>query len=179
MKKLLLHTCCAPCLSGTLSQLVEYDVTVFFCNSNIDSLDEYNIRLTSVKKYVEEYNKENQKQIKVVADEYNHNDFLKSIDGMENQKEGGERCTVWFALRLALTAKYAKADNHDIFATTLTISPHKNFDIINTIGNRASTNYDIPYLASNFKKNNGYLHSIQNSQKYNLYRQTYCGCNLG
>lgn len=176
-KRMLLHSCCAPCTSGVLWQLDDYDITLYFYNPNIDTLDEYNKRLYALKDFVQKINKENNSQIEIIAVPYNHLEFSTKIAGLENEKEGGERCKICFAIRLDQTAKFAKDNGYDIFATTLTVSPHKNFEIINNIGNQLSSKYDIEYLASNFKKNNGYLISIQNSKKYGIYRQNYCGCN--
>lgn len=177
MKKLLLHSCCAPCTSGVLWQLKDYDTTLLFYNPNIDTIKEYNKRLDALYKFIEDLNKEENLNIKVIAVPYNHDEFSKLITGMENDKEGGTRCSICFSLRLDYTAKYAKDNGYDIFATTLTVSPHKNHNVINEIGTGIGHKYDIEYLPSNFKKNNGYLISIQNSKKYGIYRQIYCGCN--
>lgn len=177
MKKLLLHSCCAPCTSGVLWQVEDYDVTLYFYNPNIDTFEEYQKRLDALVKYIEIYNRENSKNIKIIAEEYNHDEFGEKIKGMENDKEGGERCNICFSIRLDKTASLAKEKGFDLFATTLTVSPHKNFEVINKIGQRLSEKYGIEYMSSNFKKNNGFLKSIQNSKKYGIYRQNYCGCN--
>lgn len=177
MKKLLLHSCCAPCTSGVLWQLTDYDITLLFYNPNIDTLDEYNKRLNALIKFIDDINAENKSNINIVAIPYEHQEFLRLTQGLENEKEGGKRCSICFAQRLDFSAKYAKEHGYDIFATTLTVSPHKDFKVINNIGNELSNKYNIEYLPSNFKKNNGYLISIQNSKKYGIYRQIYCGCN--
>lgn len=176
-KKMLLHSCCAPCTSGVLWQLDDYDITIYFYNPNIDTQEEYDKRLSALVEYIDAINAENNSNIQIIAPKYNHTEFASKIVGMENDKEGGNRCSICFALRLDSTAKYAKENKFDIFATTLTVSPHKNYEIINKIGAGIASNYDIEYLPSNFKKNNGYLKSIQNSKRYNIYRQNYCGCN--
>ena len=176
-KKLLLHSCCAPCTSGVLWQLNDYDITLLFYNPNIDTLQEYNKRLDALKDYISKVNLENNTNISIVAIPYTHDEFSTKIKGMEDEKEGGNRCKICFSLRLDYAGKYAKDNGFDIFATTLTVSTHKNFEIINTIGLSVGKKYDIEYLESNFKKNNGYLLSIQNSKKYGIYRQNYCGCN--
>lgn len=176
-KKLLLHSCCAPCTSGVLWQLKDYDVTLYFYNPNIDTFEEYKKRLDALVKYINKVNEEEGSNIQIIAEDYKHDEFSSKILGLENEKEGGKRCDICFAIRLDKTAKFASEKGYDIFATTLTVSPHKNFETINTIGNQIANKYNIQYLPSNFKKNNGYLISIQNSKKYEIYRQNYCGCN--
>ncbi len=95
---------------------------------------------------------------------------------MENEPERGKRCYKCYELRLDETARYAKENGFDLFTTTLSISPHKNAEWLNEIGVRLSEKYEMDYLYSNFKKNNGYSRSIELSKEYNLYRQNYCGC---
>lgn len=176
-KRMLLHCCCAPCTSGVLWQLEDYDITLYFYNPNIDTQQEYQKRLDALYDYIKTINEENNSNIKIVAEEYIHQEFSQRIVGLENEKEGGNRCNICISLRLDKSAEYASKHNFDIFATTLTVSPHKNFEAINSIGNKLALKYNIPYLPSNFKKNNGFLKSIQNSKKYGIYRQNYCGCN--
>jgi predicted adenine nucleotide alpha hydrolase (AANH) superfamily ATPase len=176
-KKMLLHSCCAPCTSGVLHQLEEFDITLLYYNPNIDTLEEYNKRLDALELLVNKVNEEYNYDIKLIAIPYEHTEFSSLIKGMENEKEGGERCKICIAQRIDFTGKYAKEHGYDIFASTLSVSPHKNHELINKIGNITSNKFDIEYYPSNFKKNNGFLISIQNSKKYGLYRQTYCGCN--
>ena len=176
-KKLLLHSCCAPCTSGVLWQLEDYDITLIFYNPNIDTEAEYQKRLCALDDYIQRVNSEQGLNIEIVRVPYNHDEFVSLTKGLENEKEGGKRCSICFAMRLDYVAKYAKDNGFDLFATTLTVSPHKNFQVINDIGSSLAEKYKTEYLASNFKKNNGYLISIQNSKKYEIYRQNYCGCN--
>ena len=132
-KRLLLHVCCGPCFSGSISRLIEYfDITVFFENSNIDSIDEFEKRYNELKRYI----KENNYDIKVIKNNYNHNEFLDYIKGFEYEKEGGERCYKCFEYRLKKTYEYASKNNVDYVTTTLTVSPHKNVEKINLIGKR-------------------------------------------
>ena len=175
-KKLLLHSCCAPCSSGVIPQLQDFDITLLFYNPNIDTVEEYNRRLDALKDYVKKYNKEFETQIKYIAIPYNHDEFLKNTTTLQEEKEGGARCNLCIEIRLDFTAKYAKDNNYDIFSSTLSVSPHKNHVVINKIGNALSKQYNIEYLENNFKKNNGFLTSIENSKKYGIYRQNYCGC---
>lgn len=178
-KKMLLHACCAPCSSGVIWQIIDdYDITLLFYNPNIDTEEEYNKRAEALEILVNELNKEYDYNLKYIIVPYKQSEFLDYIKGLENEPEGGKRCNVCFSIRLDYSAKFAKENGYDIFATTLTVSPHKDFNIINNIGEGLSKKYDIEYMPSNFKKRNGFLTSIQNSKKYNIYRQNYCGCNL-
>ena len=173
-KKMLLHSCCGPCSTAVIDRLKEeYDLTILYYNPNIFPLEEYEHRFNEQKKYVSIINL----PIKVIDGGYE--DFVKFYDsfkGFENEKEGGRRCSICFALRLDKTAQIAKENNFDIFATTLTVSPHKNASLINEIGLDISKKYNVDYLVADFKKKDGYLTSIKLSKKYNLYRQNYCGC---
>lgn len=177
MKRLLLHSCCAPCSSGVVPQLEDYDITLLFYNPNIDNIQEYNRRLEALERYVALYNQETGNDIKYIAIPYNHEEFTSKVDStLALEKEGGARCKVCIKSRLDFTAEYASTHGYDIFCSTLSVSPHKNHELINDIGKELSKKYDIEYLENNFKKNNGFLNSIQNSKRYELYRQTYCGC---
>ena len=173
--KLLLHVCCAPCSSYVLEYLINYfDITVFYYNPNISSIDEYNKRLKEEQRFVVEY-PFNQK-IEVIPGDYDNERFEKEIEGLENEKEGGARCFKCYRLRLEESAKYAKENGFDYFTTTLTISPYKRSDKLNEIGHELEEKFGINYLYSDFKKKNGYKRSIELSHEYNLYRQDFCGC---
>lgn len=176
MRKLLLHSCCAPCTSGVIPQIEDYDITLLFYNPNIDTPEEYNRRAEALIDYVAKYNAEYTRDIKYIIVPYNHEEFIEKITNLESEKEGGLRCNNCITLRLDYTAKYAKELGYDIFSSTLSVSPHKNNVMINEAGEHLSQEYNIEYLPSNWKKNNGYLNSINNSKKYNIYRQNYCGC---
>ena len=176
MRKLLLHSCCAPCTSGVLPQIADYDITLLFYNPNLDTAEEYDKRATALVDYVAKYNQEYNTNIKYIIVPYNHNEFVDNIISLENEKEGGARCYRCIDIRLEYTAKFAQDNGYDIFASTLSVSPHKNNTMINEIGDRLSRDYTVDYLPSNWKKNNGYLNSINNSKKYSIYRQNYCGC---
>ncbi len=170
---LLLQVCCAPCSSYVLEYLDKYfDIAIFYYNPNIDTYEEYQKRLTELKKFIKKasYN------IRVIDGEYNNNDFENVIKGYENEKEGGSRCFKCYRLRLSKTAYLAKEKKFDYFGTTLSISPFKNADKLNEIGLELEREVNIKYLTSDFKKRNGYKRSIELSRQYNLYRQDYCGC---
>ena len=171
MKKLLLHSCCGPCSTQVIDVLrQDYDITVLYYNPNIQPEEEYALRLSEQKRFCKEVG------IEVIDLPYDTNEFLIKIKGHEKDKEGGERCSLCFALRLDKTAEFAKNNNFDLFATTLSVSPHKNTTIINIAGQGASEKYQIDFLPGNFKKQDGYKKSIEFSKQYNLYRQNYCGC---
>lgn len=176
MKKLLLHACCAPCSSGVVPQLKDYEITLLFYNPNIDTEEEYILRVNALKQYVEKYNLEYKSNLKYIICPYNHNEFIKNISSLENEPERGKRCGKCIGLRLKATAEYAKNNGYDIFSSTLSVSPHKDHELINNLGNNLAKEFEVEYLNNNFKKNNGYLNSINNSKKYGIYRQNYCGC---
>lgn len=175
-KKLLLHSCCAPCTSGVVPQLSEYNITLLFYNPNIDTLFEYNRRLETLKDYIKKYNSEFKAKLKLIAIPYNHEEFEPTALVLKDEPEGGRRCTFCTEMRLDYTAKYAKEHGFDIFCSTLSVSPHKNHELINNLGKAVSEKHGVEYLPNNFKKDNGFLMSVQNSYKYGLYRQKYCGC---
>ena len=171
MKKLLLHSCCGPCSTQVIDVLKDkYNITVYYYNPNIDTDDEYVHRLSEQKRFCREVG------INVLEDGFLQNDFYERIKGLEKEKEGGARCSVCFRLRLEKTAKKAKDLGFDLFGTTLTVSPHKNSIVVNSIGHAVEEAQGIEYLEGNYKKNDGYKKSIEFSKKYNLYRQNYCGC---
>lgn len=175
--KLLLHSCCGPCSTTVLSLLASYfDITVLYYNPNIEPKEEYYKRKEEQIRFIKEFNNEH---IKFMDCDYNNQDFRSRVVGLEQEREGGARCAVCFKLRLEKTAEIAKALDFDYFGTTLTVSPHKNSEVINKIGALLETEYGVKYLYSDFKKKDGYKKSIELSKKYNLYRQDYCGCEFG
>ena len=173
--KLLLHACCGPCSSYVLEYLAKYfDITIYYYNPNIDTVNEFKKRITELNRLITEMPLAN--PVKVIEGKYNNEEFEKIVVGYENDDEGGPRCFKCYRMRLTETVKEAKKNNYDYFCTTLSISPYKNADKLNEIGLELANEYDIKYLASDFKKKNGYKRSIELSSIYNLYRQDYCGC---
>lgn len=172
--KLLLHSCCAPCSSAILEFLQNYfDITVYFYNPNITFEEEYYKRLNEQR----EYHEKRGYSIKVIEGNYNpKEDFFKQVKGLEDRKEGGERCFKCYTLRMETTAQKAKELGFDYFSTVLSISPLKNAQWINEIGEKLSEKYGIKFLNGDFKKKNRYLRSTEISREYKLYRQDYCGC---
>ncbi len=174
-EKVLLHSCCGPCSSYVIDYLInDYDLTVYFYNPNIEPKEEYEKRKQEQIKFIKNY--KTNSNINLIDADYDNDLYTKNISGLEKEKEGGKRCSVCFNLRLNQTAIKAQELNFDYFATTLTVSPHKNSVIISKIGNELSDKYNIKYLDMNFKKNDGYKKSIELAKEYNLYRQNYCGC---
>ncbi len=172
---LLLHICCAPCSSYVLEYLSEhFDITLFFYNPNITSENEYNYRIDEAKRLIAEMPLNG--KVDFVSGRYDIQEFFTVAKGFENEPEGGERCFRCYELRLRETAENAKKNGFDYFTTTLSISPYKNAEKLNSIGSALSEEYGVKYLYSDFKKKNGYKRSIELSQIYNLYRQDYCGC---
>ena len=174
-ERLLRHACCAPCSSYVLEYLTRYfDITVFFSNQNITDAAEYRKRLGELYKLCEAA--PFGRNINIVEDSADPTPFYKAVKGLENEPEGGKRCTVCFKLRLSRTADYAAKNGFPLFATTLTVSPHKNADLINRIGYAEAERAGVKYLPSDFKKRGGYQRSIVLSKEYGIYRQRFCGC---
>lgn len=177
-QKLLLHSCCAPCSTAVIERLIsDYDITILYYNPNIYPEQEYLKRKDEEIRYIKIFNEKNpNSNVKMLDCDYESEKFYEAVKGLENEKEGGARCPVCFKLRLQKTAELAKQNGYDIFGTTLTVSPHKNAELINQIGESIENNLEIKFLQSNFKKQDGYKRSIELSKENNLYRQNYCGC---
>ena len=173
--KLLLHSCCAPCSSSCIERLTNYfDITIIYYNPNIEPYDEYLKRKEEEIRFINEY--KNINKLDIIDCDYDNQIYHDTIKGLENELEGGPRCFKCYNLRMEYTANKAKELNYDYFATTLTLSPLKNSTILNEIGYELEKKYNIKYLPSDFKKNDGYKRSIELSKEFNLYRQNYCGC---
>ena len=193
--KVLIQACCAPCSSYCLLTLRDVaSLGVYYYNPNITLADEYEYRFAEIKRLVGIYNDnpdrvlpEECRQVNIINSYVNKNIdiidapyepelFMEKTKGYENCQERGERCSVCFDLRLRKTAGEALALGYDFFATTLTLSPLKNADVINSIGEKISKEVGVKYLPTDFKKKNGYKTSIELSKEFDLYRQNYCGC---
>ena len=171
---LLLHSCCAPCSTQVIDFLYDYfALSIFFYNPNIYPLDEYEKRKYNQIKLIEKLKSEG-KEIKYIDGDYDTDSFEQIAHGYENEKEGGQRCSRCFELRLQKTAEVANKMNFNFFSTTLTVSPHKNSQLIEKIGRKFDGKSK--FFFYDFKKKDGYKKSIEFSKKYNLYRQNYCGC---
>lgn len=189
-KRVLLHSCCAPCSSYVMEYLREYfDLTVFYYNPNITEDAEYRKRVEEQKRLIAEYNRQVENgnfegmnstvkahKIEIIEGDYEPDCFYELAKGLEKCPEGGERCFKCYELRLRKTAQLAVREGFDYFTTTLTISPLKNAEKLNEIGEMLGAEYGVAFLPSDFKKKNGYKRSIELSKEFELYRQNYCGC---
>ena len=173
--RLLLHSCCAPCSSYVLEYLSSYfTITVFYYNPNISPAEEFYKRAEEQQRLIREMPFVH--PVSFLCGTYAPEKFADISRGMEHLPEGGERCFACYRLRLEETARVAKAQDCDYFTTTLSISPLKNAQKLNTIGADLSAAYGVPYLYADFKKREGYKRSCVLSAEYHLYRQDYCGC---
>lgn len=174
-KRLLLHSCCAPCSSYVLEYLSRYfDITVFYYNPNISPESEYRMRVEEQQRLINEMPLKT--PVTFLEGEYHPETFYHMAKGLEDVPEGGKRCFLCYRMRLEESARIAKKNGFDYFTTTLTISPLKNAEKLNQIGQELAEKYGIKFLPSDFKKKNGYKRSTELSRKYGLYRQNYCGC---
>ena len=170
---LLLHACCAPCASHELTFLPDrFDLTVYYYNPNITEDAEREKRYEELDRLISEMCP----TVGLIKGGADSDKFLALAKGLESAPEGGMRCAKCFRLRLEETARRAAEEGFDYFATTLTLSPLKNPMLLNEIGESLAEKYGVKYLASDFKKDGGYQHSIELSKQYGLYRQNYCGC---
>lgn len=175
VQTLLLHSCCGPCSSYVLEYLCKYfDVTVLYFNPNIRPKEEYEKRKAEQMRLISEMRADY--KICILDCGYSPEVFNAAAKGLEHEPEGGARCVKCFDCRLRYTAEMAKQNGFDLFCTTLTVSPHKNSQLINKIGETLEKEYGTKWLPSDFKKREGYKRSIELSKEYNLYRQSYCGC---
>ncbi|MBN1155916.1 epoxyqueuosine reductase QueH [candidate division KSB1 bacterium] len=170
-EKLLFHICCAPDATVVAERLEpDYDITGYFYNPNIHPQSEYTLRVNEMEELAREIG------LKLIVGPYDADRWFDLVKGMEDEPEGGARCEVCFRMRLESTARLAQEQGFDFFTTVLTVSPHKNADLINAIGSEMSAKYAVQFLSANFKKKDGFKRSIELSKIYGLYRQNYCGC---
>lgn len=176
---LMLHSCCGPCSSSVIERLAgEFNITVFFYNPCITDEEEYKKRRHSQIELIHKFNNERIDigQIRFIEGQYEPRAFFALTHGHEDDPEGGARCSICFRQRLERTAEAAAVNSCDYFGTTLTVSPHKNYEIISGIGKEIALKYGLSFLDRDFKKQDGFKRSIVLSREYGLYRQDYCGC---
>lgn len=172
---LLLHSCCAPCSSYVLEYLSNYFlITIYYYNPNISEEMEYRKRVEEQKRLIKEL--PTKYPVSFMEGNYNPEEYDAAILGKEELGERSIRCYECYKLRLMKAAKIAKEHDFDFFTTTLSISPYKNADWLNEIGELAMRETGVSYLYADFKKKNGYKRSIELSAIYHLYRQDFCGC---
>lgn len=173
--KLLIHSCCAPCSSYVLEYLSEYfSITIFYYNPNIYPADEYEKRVKEQERLISLMPLKN--PVTFVEGDYEPQKYYEAVKGHEKDPEGGERCFICYRMRLEEAARIAREGGFDYFTTTLSISPYKNAEKLNEIGQEVARLYGVSFLPSDFKKRGGYQRSIELSREYGLYRQNYCGC---
>ncbi|MFA5686583.1 MAG: epoxyqueuosine reductase QueH [Bacilli bacterium] len=175
---LLLHACCAPCATYPLLFLIKYfQVTIYFNNSNIYPKEEHDKRLEELKKFINDFMNKEKAQVKLVVTNYDYDKFKKCLKPFASELEGGARCYVCFEKRLRDGFTYADKNNFDFFTTALTISSHKNAQVLNKIGANLEKNYKkTKYFYSDFKKKMGINVAREMRDSYGLYQQDYCGC---
>jgi len=172
---LLLHSCCAPCSSYVIEYLSYYfKITVFYYNPNIYPDEEYYHRVKEQQRFISEF--PTKYPVDFIEGDFEKEMFYSIVKGYEHCEEGHERCSLCFKLRLSKTLEVAELNDFDYFATTLTISPMKNAEVLNNIGLELAADSKVKYLPSDFKKKNGYKRSTEISKEYGMYRQNYCGC---
>lgn len=171
-KDLLLHICCAPCGAYLISEklLKDFNITLYFYNSNIDTLEEYQRRLIEVEKMAKNY------MLKLEVEPYSHGSWIEKVRGLENEPEKGRRCQVCYFDRLEKTAKLCQERNIKNFYTTLVTSPYKDYERIMVMGNKLAQDYNLNFLNLDFDRDDLYRKSVELAKKENFYRQKYCGC---
>lgn len=175
---LLLHCCCAPCSCYPLLVLKDYfDITIFYNNSNIYPKSEFDLRLSTLKEYVNNINNEYDSNIKIIVPEYNNDTFNKILEKRKDDKEGSIRCYTCYAMRYKELCEYASINNYEYVCSVMTISRQKNEEMINKILSGYSLKHkNINYLYSNFKKEKGLEKAQQIIKQTKMYSQNYCGC---
>ncbi len=175
VKSVVLHSCCAPCSSYCVEYLSEhFDIMVLFYNPNIYPREEYFRRVSEQKDFLKKMMSKN--KIDFIEGDYDTNSFFNNSSSRAVEQEGGRACKNCYRFRLKRAAEVALEIGYDYFATTLSISPHKNSQDINKIGEEVAEEIGISHLPSDFKKKNGYKRSVEISRDMGLYRQDYCGC---
>lgn len=167
---ILLHCCCAPCSTSSSQRLTgKYRPILYFYNPNITPLEEYERRLEAMRQFAERTG------LEVVEGPRDFDAWETAMTGLEEEPEGGSRCSRCFQYRLSETARFASENGYKLFTTSLTVSPHKRSQDVFAAGRNAS-NADVQFLAEDFKKKDGFRESIQLAENLGLYRQRDCGC---
>lgn len=171
-KKLLMHSCCAPCAGEIMQALVasEIDTTIFFYNPNIHPLEEYELRKQENIRFAEKLG------MPFVDADYECELWFERTRGQENEPERGARCSSCFDMRFEATAQYANTHGFDLISSTLGISRWKDFQQINASGIRSGAKYQLPYWTFNWRKQGGSSRMLELSKREKFYQQEYCGC---
>ncbi|MDD5986795.1 MAG: epoxyqueuosine reductase QueH [Eubacteriales bacterium] len=176
---LLLHSCCGPCSTAVVERLAPaYEITIFFYNPNITDDEEYEKRKETQLRFLTRYNEDPRQpyHIGFLEGPYERGAYFRLCRGLEEEPEGGRRCECCYRMRLEKTAQTASLRGFDFFASTLSVSPHKDYSVLSHIGRLLSAKYGVSFLDEDFKKKDGFKRSVEMSKSYGLYRQDYCGC---
>ena len=172
MEKVLLHACCAVCSGYPIDKirLDGYEPVLYFFNPNIFPPEEFTRRLEELRKYAEKVHAE------LIVEKQDASKWYEFISGLENEPERGKRCERCFEYRMIHTAVKAYKLGYKYFTTTLTVSPHKQSQVIFKAAQEAAKRFDLVFLEYDFKKNDGFLKTMQIAKQEGFYRQNYCGC---
>ena len=176
---ILLHACCGPCSTACVARLApDYQITVYYYNPNITDREEYYLRRDTLMQFIKAFNEEHKDSyfVSYMEGEYDPERYIAKCGPLADEPEGGARCDLCFAMRLAETARKAGELGIDYFTTTMSVSPHKNYDKIKTLGMSLEEQTSSRFLDIDFKKKNGFGRSVELSRHYGLYRQNFCGC---
>lgn len=172
-KKLLLHSCCAPCSGEVMEAIIfsKIDFSIFFYNPNIHPLKEYELRKEENIRFAEKHN------IPFIDADYDKDNWFERARGMENEPERGIRCSMCFDMRFERTALYAFENGFDVISSSLGISRWKDMNQINESGMKAAAPYpELAYWTYNWRKNDGSKRMLEISKAEEFYQQEYCGC---
>ena len=173
--RVLLHACCGVCSSAVLEYLTQYfDVTVLWYNPNLYPQAEFDRRFEALVQIIERMVLAD--EVSILAEPWKSEDYTRRVKGLEDEPEGGKRCTECFRLRLLETARLARHYGYDYFCTTLSLSRHKDAVRINDLGEEIGRAAGVAWLPSDFKKQGREMRSTELSEQYGIYRQLYCGC---
>ena len=173
--RVLLHSCCGPCSSAVLELLTRhFEVTLLWFNPNLYPQEEFERRLRTQLELIEKMGLS--EDVGVLAESWKHEEYLRRVKGLEDEPEGGARCTECFRLRLLETARLARHYGYDYFCTTLTLSRHKDAVRINALGEEIGRAAGVQWLPSDFKKQGREMRSRDLANEHGIYQQLYCGC---
>ena len=172
MKKVLLHACCATCSGYPIEKLrsINYEPVIYFFNPNIFPPEEFDKRLNELIKYCKK------KEVELIVDKQDSAEWYNAISGLENEPERGRRCRRCFEYRLLFTCLKAMKLEIDTYTTTLTVSPHKQSKVIFEVAKELADKHELKFLDIDFKKENGFLRTMEIAKEEGFYRQNYCGC---
>jgi predicted adenine nucleotide alpha hydrolase (AANH) superfamily ATPase len=178
---LLLHVCCGACLCFPLLFLSKlFKITIFFSNSNIYPKEEYDRRIYAARDLTKDIEGAMNTTINFVEDDYDHDNFKKSLKPLAQEKEGGARCFLCINRRLSSLFSYAEKNSFPFVTTVMSVSRNKNAQMINVLGKGLEKQFpSVTFLIADFKKDGGQDIGVDIAKKYDIYRQSFCGCEYG